>query len=54
MSMVDPKEVALNTVSIWLWQAQQNCKLTPIEDPKNEWKKSVDSVVHKRDAWKII
>jgi hypothetical protein len=38
MSMVASKVVALHAVSLWLRQAQQSFKLTPIEDPKNEWK----------------
>ena len=47
-SMVEPKEVALRSGKSLAPAAQQSYTLTPIEDPKNEWKKSVDSVVHGR------
>src|SRR6266853_4743871 len=41
MSMVEPKEVALQSGESLSPADQQSCMLTPIEVPKNEWKRSV-------------
>ncbi len=41
MSMVEPKEVALHSGESLSPADQQGCTLTPIEVPKNEWKRSV-------------
>lgn len=39
--MVEPKEVALYTGESLAPADRQGCTLTPIGDPKNEWKRSM-------------
>ena len=46
--MVEPKEVALHTGESLAPADRQGCTLTPIGDPKNEWKRSMLT----NDEWK--